>query len=231
MTANALRFTGEDKSYAKFPKWNACVNATFSFEFKTTQTDGLLMYTDDNGTYDYVEVLLKDGRVRLRMNIVDGKEGSIEMFLASRLNDNRWHRVEIQRNRMETILIVDGMSDSRVAFGSDFSFGDIYKNNFVFFGGLPDYYYTLDQTKLEQLSLPSSYFEKRFMGEIRNVIYGNCTCIPVRGEMIEGKSVEKFPPEACETDNRCGICLCISRDDGPGCRCVGLQCAEGKFIY
>ncbi|KAL3854429.1 hypothetical protein ACJMK2_013699, partial [Sinanodonta woodiana] len=230
-TAYALRFTGAPKTYAKFPKWNACVNATFSFEFKTTQTDGLLMYTDDNGTYDYVEVLLKDGRVRLRMNIVDGKEGSIEIFLASRLNDNRWHRVEIQRNRMETILIVDGISDSRVAFGSDFSFGEISKNNFVFFGGLPDYYYNLDQTKLQQLSLPSSYFEKRFAGEIRNVIYGNCTCIPVRGEMIEGNSVDKFPQEACETDNRCGICLCLSRDDGPGCRCVGLQCAEATVTH
>ena len=51
-----ITLEGTDRSYARFPKWNACVNASISFEFKTTQDEGLLLYTDDGGKYDFVEV-------------------------------------------------------------------------------------------------------------------------------------------------------------------------------
>ena len=52
----AITLDGSDRCYARYPKWNACVNATISFEFKTTQDEGLLMYTDDGGKYDFFEV-------------------------------------------------------------------------------------------------------------------------------------------------------------------------------
>ncbi len=54
--ATGITLEGTPKSFARYPKWNACVNASISFEFKTTQDEGLLMYTDDGGTYDFVEV-------------------------------------------------------------------------------------------------------------------------------------------------------------------------------
>ena len=228
-SAHALEFTKTSNTYAKFPKWNACINSSMSFEFKTTAEEALLMYTDDNGRFDYVEIILVNRRVRLRMNIVDGREGSVEITVGKRLNDNKWHRVEIQRNRMETTLFVDGKSDSRVAFGSDFSFGNLTRNNYVYFGGLPTQYYNGDQKKLDTLSLPSVFFEPRFEGSMRNIIYGNCSCIPVRGKLIDSDSVTLTPREACDVNNNCGNCLCISRDDGPGCQCVGFDCPLGKF--
>ena len=224
-TADALQFTKTSKTYAKFPKWNACVNASLGFEFKTSAKEALLLYTDDNGRFDYVEILLVDSRVRLRMNIVDGREGSIEIVVGERLNDNRWHKVEIQRNRMETSLYVDGRSDNRVAFGSDFNFGNLTRNNYVFLGGLPNSY----QKRLESLSLPSAYFEPRFEGSMRNIIYGNCTCMPSRAGMIDGDSVTLTPREACDVEDNCGNCLCISGDDGSGCQCVGFDCPQGRF--
>lgn len=189
------------------------------------------MYTDDNGKFDYVDVMLTDGRVRLRMNIVDGKDGTVEMTLGQRLNDRRWHRVKIQRNRMETTLYVDNYHDSRVAFGSDFNFGDVTTNNFVYFGGLPKTYYQGQTSNLEKLSLSSAFFEPRFEGQIRNVIYGNCTCRPERAEMLESDSVSREPREACEVKNDCGKCLCISDDDGPGCQCMGFDCPTGKALF
>lgn len=183
------------------------------------------MYTDDNGDYDYVEIMVHSGTVRLRMNIVDGTEGSIEITLGRNVNDGRWHRVEVQRNRMETTLYLDKVHDSRVAFGSDFYFGNISSNNFVYFGGLPWSY----NSSLSKLSLPSVFSEPRFEGVIRNVIYGNCTCRPVRGDMLDGDSVSRLPAEGCDVQNDCGKCLCISGDDGPGCQCVGFSCQQGKI--
>lgn len=222
----AIHFTKTSRTYASFPKWNACTNSSLSFEFKTRSDKALLMYTDDNGNYDYVEVMVYGGAVRLRMNIVDGRESDVEITLGRNVNDGRWHRVEVQRNRMETTLYMDEFHESRVAFGSDFYFGNISENNFVYFGGLPQKYRNI----LGQLSLSSVFYEPRFQGEIRNVIYGNCTCRPVRGEMLDGESVSREPKEACEVENNCGKCLCISGDDGPGCQCVGFSCPHGEFL-
>ena len=225
---DALTFTRTSTTFAKFPRWNACVNSSISFEFKTSARDALLLYTDDNGSFDYMEVMLVDGSVRLRMNIVDGKDGTVEMRLGLRLNDLRWHRVKLQRNRMETTLYVDNVHDSRVAFGSDFQFGNTETNNYVYLGGLPTIYYQPNSPKLLNLSLPTAFFERRYEGQLRNIIYGNCTCRPQRAEMMDSDSVSNVPREACDVKNDCGKCLCISDDDGPGCQCVGFDCPEGE---
>lgn len=226
--SHAIHFLKNYNTYAQYPKWDACINSSISFEFKTSLSEAILMYTDDNGNYDYVEVTIIDSKVRLRMNIVDGREGSIEITVGDRVNDNKWHRVEIQRNRMETTLFVDEFHESRVAFGSDFYFGNTTTgNNYVYFGGLPISY----RQSLEKLSLASALYEGRFAGDLRNVIYGNCSCRPVRAVMMDGASVTTTPPEACEVKNECGKCLCISGDDGPGCQCIGFKCPQGNGYF
>ena len=49
---------GTDNSYITFPKWNACVNASISFDFKVinVKKETLLMYTDDGGNFDFMQV-------------------------------------------------------------------------------------------------------------------------------------------------------------------------------
>jgi leucine-rich repeat transmembrane neuronal protein 1/2 len=225
--ASSIRLDGT-RSHAKYPKWNACVNATFSFEFKTTQrNDALLMYVDDGGTYDFVEVSLHNGHVKLVLNIVDGRDGRVYMEIGNNVNDGRWHRVDILRNRMETTLIVDGQTDSKFAFGSDFLFGDISKNSHVFFGGLPEFY----TQNVYKLALPSALHQPNLRGHIRNVLYGNCTCQTQRAVMIGGENVDNSLREVCEIRNPCRDgCLCISNDTEPACDCSELQCVTGKII-
>ncbi|ESO88048.1 hypothetical protein LOTGIDRAFT_97249, partial [Lottia gigantea] len=171
---------GEPNTYARFPIWNACINASVSFEFKTTQSDGLLMYTDNNGRYDFFEVMVKDGSVRLRLNVIDEQDGSVEIILGNNLNDNRWHSVEVKRKHFETILQVDGTSSSKVAFGSDSTvFRDRNKNNYVYFGGVP-LGYRRDSRGSQQDETVS---DQKFEGDLRNILYFNCTCIPERAEV------------------------------------------------
>ena len=71
------------------------------------------------------------GRVSVVLNIVDGRDGHVQLDVGSRVNDGQWHRVEIKRNRMETTLLVDADTDSKFAFGSDFNFGDLSRNSEV----------------------------------------------------------------------------------------------------
>lgn len=218
---------GLPASFAKYPPWNACTNATFSFEFRTTRANAALMYTDDNGINDFFQVTLTKGKVELSVKIVDDKDGAVRLSKGSSLNDDQWHRVDIKRNRMETTLVVDGAEDRKVAIGSDFYFGRFNEpNNYVYFGGIPLQYHK----SLKSLSLPSVIFEPRFAGYIRNVFYGNCTCRTIRGQFIEGVGVSLEPREVCEVRNPCGAgCVCISTDDQPGCNCQDLECSEGKY--
>lgn len=49
---------GSTNSYSQFRKWGGGTNGTLEFEFKTDQPNGLLLYTDDGGTYDFFEIKL-----------------------------------------------------------------------------------------------------------------------------------------------------------------------------
>lgn len=232
MTTPTLTFImpGYRGGFARFPKWNACVNASISFDFKTERSDALLMYTDDNGaniTNNFFLIALESGAVSLTYKIDDKMDGSVNIKVGSRLNDNRWHSVKLQRNRLETILTVDDASDSKISLGEDIHFAYIPENNDVFFGGLPTDNF---DTKLRNLALPSAMFKNVFRGEIRNVLYVNCTCKPVRGEMIENRYVDNRQPEACEVRNPCGEDLCITSDRGSQCKRVDTGCGSGKLI-
>ena len=72
-----------------------------------------------------LQVMHRLGRVEVNLNIVDGQEGNVEIIpqLPGPVNDGKWHRVKIQRKRMETIVTVDGIRSSAFSFGSDFHFG------------------------------------------------------------------------------------------------------------
>ena len=228
--ASGINLYGSTTSHAVYPKWNACINASISFQFRTTQDKGLLMYVDD-GQFDFFQVLHDLGQVRVTLNIVDGRDGAVEIDVGNRVNDGRWHTVEIRRNRMETTLVVDADSDSRFSFGSDFDFGTPANNSYVFFGGVPqegDYV-----GSLHKRSSPRVLFEEHFRGDIRNVLYGNCTCQRVRATVLSGQSFSNSPRESCEVaESPCREgCLCITQDDGPHCDCSELKCVTGKLHH
>ena len=170
---SGLYFRGTPRSHAKMEEWNVCKNASLSFQFRTTQEQGLLAYVDDGGHYDFIEIIHTSGRVKLVMNIVDGIDGHLRIVGGSNINDGRWHSVKVTRNRMQIILAVDGVSDNRIAFGSDYKFGHVVTNSTeihqeassqqnsshpVYLGGLPDQW----NNHIHSMSLPSSLYQQRF---------------------------------------------------------------------
>lgn len=225
---HSFSIQGTDSSYARYPHWNACINASISFEFKTTQQSGLLMYADDGGRYDFFEIMHMNGRVRTVLNIVDGRDGHINLDVGVSVNDGQWHKVELRRNRMETILMVDGATTNKFAFGSDFHFGAPQNNSHLFLGGLPAEL----RRNLHALALPSVLFQPRFKGQMRNVLYSNCTCQTTRAQMLEGVGVNLNPPESCDVRNPCREgCLCITTDTDHRCDCSELQCVTGTCCF
>ncbi len=97
----------------------------------------------------------------------------------------------------------------------------------MYFGGLPPQY----ERDLHQLALPSVLFRTRFRGEIRNVLYGNCSCQTVRAQYLDGHDVTLYPREQCDMRNPCREgCICVSTDTEPACDCSELECISGKIF-
>lgn len=78
--------------YSQFRKWNADLNGTLELEFKTDQPNGLLLYTDDGGTYDFFELKLVNGALRLRYNLGGGAQ---IITIGNNLHDGHWHKVQV----------------------------------------------------------------------------------------------------------------------------------------
>ena len=53
------------------------------------QGDGLLLYMDDGGYFDFIEVKLVSGALRCRFNLGEGAE---TLSLGRELDDGAWHR-------------------------------------------------------------------------------------------------------------------------------------------
>ncbi|XP_034944806.1 neurexin-3 isoform X2 [Chelonus insularis] len=220
---------GSVASYAQFQKWNVAVNGSLEFEFKTQQGNGLLLYTDDGGMYDFFEIKLVESAVRLRYNLGGGAQ---IVTVGRDLSDGQWHKIQIFRDNENTTLKVDTLSAVSTSRGKEFEFGRLSSNSDVYIGGMPSWY----NSKLTLLALPSVIFEPKFRGQIRNIIYADDNdYIPRRQETI-GRSYRSIlnaipsnETDSCDSANPCqhdGIC--ISTDDGPICQCRNDH-YEGDF--
>ncbi|XP_060517696.1 neurexin 1 isoform X2 [Cylas formicarius] len=239
----AFVLDGSKNSYSQFRKWGGGTNGSLEFEFKTEQPNGLLLYSDDGGTYDFFEIKLVEGALRLRYNLGGGAQ---IITIGRDLNDGHWHKVQVQRQEERTMLTVDGVSQMRTSRGKEFNFGRFATNSDVFVGGMPLWY----NSKLTLLALPSVIFEPRFIGSVRNLIYSDTEGgVPRRqetrpkdqrcdGPIVPGTESICLPQsrvlrgnssDACEIRDPCqhgGIC--ISTDSGPICECRNSD-YEGEF--
>lgn len=87
---------GTQNSYAQFRKWYSGLNGSLELEFKTEQPNGLVLYTDDGGTYDFFELKLVEGSLRLRYNL----GGGAQIITVGRdIHDGHWHKVQVSGKR------------------------------------------------------------------------------------------------------------------------------------
>lgn len=174
---------GTSTSYAQFHKWNAGLNGSLEFEFKTDQGNGLLLYTDDGGTYDFFEVKLVESALRLRYNLGGGAQ---IVTVGRELGDGHWHKVQITRDNENTTINVDGVGATSTSRGKEFEFGKLSGNSDVYVGGMPSWY----NSKLTLLALPSVIFEPRFNGFIRNLVYADGENVVPRRQEIKSQDAK-----------------------------------------
>ncbi|XP_037134510.1 neurexin-1a-like isoform X5 [Syngnathus acus] len=101
-----LEFGGVSSQWGRFPVWNACCESVLSFSLRTHSQEGLLLYLDDEGFCDFLELLLLRGHLRLRFSIFCAEPAELRSGVA--VSDGRWHAVRVKRDWKNTSLEVDG---------------------------------------------------------------------------------------------------------------------------
>ncbi|XP_042874196.1 neurexin-1-like isoform X2 [Penaeus japonicus] len=215
---------GSPTSFAQFPRWVPGPNGSLEFEFLTREPSGLFLYTDDGGSYEFFEVKLIEGAVRLHYNL----GGGARLLTVGRgLNDGTWHKVRVSRRHDRTQLTVDGATETRSAKALVHEFGSPASNSFVYVGGLPE---LLTRQVGAKLTLPVITLEPRFAGQFRNLVYTGSDgksrkqdMIASQGVRMEGSASECEQRDPCMNGGRC-----YSSERGTLCDCSHIS-YEGPF--
>ncbi|XP_063730841.1 neurexin-1a-like isoform X6 [Eleginops maclovinus] len=200
-----LEFTDAEGQWARFPVWNACCESEMSFNMKTKSSHGLLVYFDDEGFCDFLELLILNGKLSLRFSIFCAEPATVVSDTA--VNDSQWHAVTIRRNFKNTTLKVDNET-KWVEVKSKRRDMTVFSHLFV--GGIPP------ELRSEALLLTSSAVKDQlpFTGWITDIKVNNTESVMINSDGVL--------TDLCGSANIClngGICSLIN--DEPTCDCSG----------
>ncbi|XP_074061962.1 neurexin-1 isoform X13 [Macrotis lagotis] len=234
---SGLEFPGADGQWTRFPKWNACCESEMSFQLKTRSARGLVLYFDDEGFCDFLELILtRGGRLQLSFSIFCAEPAVL--LSDTPVNDGTWHTVRIRRQFRNTTLLIDQTEAKWVEVKSKRRDMTVFSGLFV--GGLPP---ELRAAALK-LTLASVREQEPFKGWIRDVRVNSSQALPVESGEVK---LEDEPPSSgggspCEVgeEGEGGVCLnggvCSVVDDKAVCDCSrtgfrGKDCSQGKEEY
>ncbi|XP_065117996.1 neurexin 2b isoform X3 [Paramisgurnus dabryanus] len=161
VSTGALEFGGAPGQWARYARWEAGSIGELSFSLKTNASKALVLYLDDGGNCDFLELSLTGGHLQLRFAIHCAEPASLQM--ETRVNDDRWHMVLLTRNYRETMLMVDGetkVAEVRSKRKEMAVVSDLYV------GGIPP------DVRLSALTSSTVKYEPPFLGLISNLKVG-----------------------------------------------------------
>ncbi|XP_068827413.1 neurexin-1 isoform X12 [Capricornis sumatraensis] len=230
---SGLEFPGAEGQWTRFPKWNACCESEMSFQLKTRSARGLVLYFDDEGFCDFLELILtRGGRLQLSFSIFCAEPATL--LTDTPVNDGAWHNVRIRRQFRNTTLFIDQVEAKWVEVKSKRRDMTVFSGLFV--GGLPP---ELRAAALK-LTLASVREREPFKGWIRDVRVNSSLALPVDSGEVK---LDDEPPNSgggspCEAgeEGEGGVCLnggvCSVVDDQAVCDCSrtgfrGKDCSQG----
>nr|DBA17079.1 TPA: hypothetical protein GDO54_002584 [Pyxicephalus adspersus] len=199
----SLQFYGAPGQWVRYSRptlasGNGGWGEDLTFRIRTNASRGLLLYQDDEGDCDFLELALDGGRPRLRFSISCSEPAVVR--LPRVLSDGLWHGIVIGGNGREGWLTVDGergVSEVRskrreMTLRSD-----------LFVGGLPS------DLRLSALTLGGAKYEPPFLGELEGLRLGGRSgqLLASQGvggiEEEEDRVVDQKRPYSCRGANPC----------------------------
>ncbi|XP_056117977.1 neurexin 2a isoform X7 [Rhinichthys klamathensis goyatoka] len=213
----ALEFDGLPGQWVRYGPWEARATGELSFTMKTNISKAIVLYLDDGGNCDFLELLINDGRLQLRFAIHCGEPASLHM--ETHVNDERWHRVLLTRNYRETMLVMDG--ESKVAEVKS-KRREMMVASDLYVGGIPP------DVRLSALTSSTVKYEPPFRGLIANLKLGETT-----PALLDSQGVKNDLEYLCTKQNPCSNGgRCSIHDSEVLCDCSntgykGKYCTEG----
>ncbi|XP_078418195.1 neurexin 3a isoform X2 [Cetorhinus maximus] len=209
-----MEFTGAPGLWSRYSRWDASTRSDLSFQFKTQLSRALLLYLDDGGYCDFLQLMVVDGKVQLKFSI-DCYEAAVGMD--RQVDDGKWHFLMIGRSNLRTVLVLDGDTQS-VEVKPQRQYMKIVSD--LFLGGVPQ---DIRQSALTSVMVQS---EPPFKGFIEDLKYGNSA--PV----LLGSQSVRLDKEGICTENPCengGVCSLVEGE--VTCDCsntgyLGRYCTE-----
>ncbi|XP_067311830.1 neurexin 3a isoform X21 [Pseudorasbora parva] len=209
-----LEFTGSQGQWARYLRWDASTRSDLSFQFKTDVSTALILYFDDGGFCDFLQLMVVEGKLQLQFSI-DCAETTV--VSDKRVNDSSWHSATLSRFNLRTVLGLDGVSKSGEVRPQR-QYMKIVSD--LFLGGVPQ------DIRISVLTLPTVKDLPPFKGIIRELKYSSKEPILLSSQRvrmdIEGICMEN----PCENGGMCSVV-----DGEPLCDCskteyVGQFCSE-----
>ncbi|XP_055144577.1 neurexin 3 isoform X11 [Symphalangus syndactylus] len=209
-----LEFMGLPNQWARYLRWDASTRSDLSFQFKTNVSAGLLLYLDDGGVCDFLCLSLVDGRVQLRFSM-DCAETAV--LSNKQVNDSSWHFLMVSRDRLRTVLMLDGEGQSG-ELQPQRPYMDVVSD--LFLGGVPA------DIRPSTLTLDGVQAMPGFKGLILDLKYGNSEPRLLGSQGVQLDAEGPCGEGPCENG---GICFLL--DGHPTCDCSttgygGKLCSE-----
>ncbi|XP_023565125.1 contactin-associated protein-like 4 isoform X5 [Octodon degus] len=120
------------RSYLALPTFSTEEEISVSFQFRTWNKAGLLLFSELHLVSGGLLLLLSDGKLKLNLH-PPGKLPS-DITAGGGLNDGQWHSVALYAKRNHLSLLVDG----HVTATSPLLAPEIYSGDTYYFGGCPE---------------------------------------------------------------------------------------------
>ncbi|XP_055496165.1 neurexin 3a isoform X6 [Leucoraja erinacea] len=209
-----IEFTGAPGLWTRYARWDASTRSDLSFQFKTELSSALLLYFDDGGYCDFVQLMIAEGKVQLKFSI-DCFETQLGMDKL--VNDDKWHFLMVSRNNLRTVLVLDGETRS-AEVQPQRQYMKIVSDLFI--GGVPQ------DIRKSALTLNTIQDKPPFKGYIEDLKYGDTA------PLLLGSQFVKLVKEGLCTENPCengGICSLVEAEVSCDCSTtgyVGSYCTE-----
>ncbi|XP_026007649.1 neurexin 3a isoform X1 [Astatotilapia calliptera] len=210
-TCLGLEFLGTPGQWARYLRWDASTRGDLSFQFKTEASDALLLYFDDGGYCDFLQLSVAEGLLRLRFSI-DCAETTV--VSDRRVDDSSWHFATLSRYNLRTVLVLDGQAKAGEVKPQR-QFMKIVSD--LFLGGVPQ------DIRSGALTLPTVRNMQPFSGTIADLKYG------ISQPLFLGSLNVPLESEGWCTVNPCengGMCTVV--DGEPVCDCSKTE-YKGRF--
>uniref|UniRef100_I3IXR1 Neurexin 3b n=1 Tax=Oreochromis niloticus TaxID=8128 RepID=I3IXR1_ORENI len=217
--STGLEFTGSEGQWARYLRWDASTRSDLTFQFKTSEPEGLMLYFDDGGYCDFLLLAVSEGKLQLRVSI-DCAETTITSD--KMVNDSRWHFAAVNRHNLRTGLALDGQTKTEEVRPQR-QFMNIVSD--LFLGGLPG------DIRTSAITLPSVRELAPFKGIITDFSYGSKLPTLINSQKVRLEMMGLCTENPCENGGICSLA-----DGEPYCDCsrtgyVGRYCTEGNLPF